>query len=303
MKPTATDRSIPLEVVTDDGLRLHLWRYPCDGARVGVVLATHAMWANAGYFDRPRGEGFATYLAHRGFDVYVLDFRGHGRSERPATGWTFDDYVRLDLPAALCRIEAESGTAPGQVSWVGHSLGGLVGVAAAGVLPELAPAKLVLVTANIWRNAGVARRAFIEAFDASARLLGHAPIRALRLGTDDEPAPYVAQLASWVRTGRFLTADGRASYDDTLSRVRSPVLVVVGGRDVLCRMSEARELAERLGSSERRYLTVSKANGFGFNATHFTLFTSGKATPVWDEMVSFLCRTGTPASAQAGRGE
>jgi len=277
-----------LEVQTSDGVRLSLRRFAPEGERRAVVLATHAMWANGGYFDRPRGAGFASYLARRGIEVYVLDFRGHGRSSKPPSGWTFDDYVRFDLPAALLRIEQDSGVAPSALTWVGHSLGGLVAVAAAGAHPELAPARLVLVTANIWRNADPVRRLFIEAFDGVARVFGRAPIRALRLGTDDEPAPYVAQLASWVRTGRFFTADRAANYDDTLRRIVCPVMVVVGAGDPLCRMREARDLAERLGSADRRYRTVGRAQGFALDATHFTLFTSPKAWPVWDEMAAFV---------------
>ena len=38
-----------------------------------------------------------------------------------------------------------------------------------------------------------------------------APIRALRLGTADEPAGYVAQLAGWARTGRWTSAGGCGS--------------------------------------------------------------------------------------------
>ncbi|MHB8872185.1 MAG: alpha/beta fold hydrolase [Myxococcaceae bacterium] len=276
------------EVTTEDGVRLALRRFRPEGERRAVVLATHAMWANGGYFDRPAGRGFASYLSRRGFEVYVLDFRGHGRSGRPSSPWSFDDYVRFDLPAAVRRIGELSGAAAGELCWVGHSLGGLVSVAAAGVCPGLAPAKLVLATTNIWRRAPPVRRAFIELFDASARLFGRAPIRALRLGTDDEPAPYVAQLASWVRTGRFLTADGAASYDDTLPLVKAPVMVVVGGGDPLCRLGEALELAARLGSTERRTLIVSRAHGFALDATHFTLFTSPRAAPAWDELGDFL---------------
>ncbi len=103
-----------------------------QGAR-GPVLLVHGFGQNRYAWHLP-ARSFANHLAIAGFDVFNLDLRGHGRSRHfgAARCTGIEDYVREDLPAAVEEIQALSG---GRSTWiVGHSLGGLVGYAAAPVL-------------------------------------------------------------------------------------------------------------------------------------------------------------------------
>lgn len=83
--------------------------------------------------DGPGRTSLARYLRDEGFDVWVLELRGAGRSRRglrmpPALyRWTFEDYVHHDVPAALALVRQRTGCE--QVLWVGHSLGGMVAYA------------------------------------------------------------------------------------------------------------------------------------------------------------------------------
>jgi len=276
-----------VDVRSDDGVWLALRRFEAGRARRGVVLAMHAMFANGAYFDRPRGRGFASTLAADGFETFVLDFRGHGQSETPRRGWTLDDYARHDLPAALRAIESATGALPAALTWIGHSLGGLVSLAALASESAPPPRALVLATTNIWRRPPLLRRALIEALDGSARLLGRAPIRALGVGTDDEQADYTRQLLGFVRSGRFASADGRIDYDAALGRIALPVLSIVGGGDRLCRPPEARDLSRRLTAATHQEIVVSRATGYPLDATHFTLWTSPRAHGVWEQIERF----------------
>lgn len=277
-----------VDVRTGDGVWLALRRFEPAGPRRGVVLAMHAMLANGAYFDRPRGQGFASALAAQGIETFVLDFRGHGLSETPARGWTLDDYACLDLPAALRAISAECGAPAAEVAWVGHSLGGIVSLIALARGAAPLPRALVLATTCIWRRPPLFRRAVIEALDGTARLFGRAPIRALRVGTDDEVASYTRHLASFVRTGRFRSADGRIDYDAALASLALPVLTVIGGGDPLCRPAEARDLTRRLSAATHQEIVVSRAAGYDLDATHFSLWTSRRARPVWDRIAGFV---------------
>ena len=276
-----------VDVRTQDGVWLALRRFEAARPRRGVLLAMHAMFANGAYFDRPRGQGFATALSRGGFETFVLDFRGHGLSETPRRGWTLDDYARLDLPAALRAIEAECGAEPAEVTWLGHSLGGLVSLAALASQSAPPPRALVLATTNIWRRPPPLRRALIELLDGTARLFGRAPIRALGVGTDDEQAVYTRQLSSFVRTGRFASADLRIDYDAALGKIALPVLTIAGGGDLLCRPDEARDLSRRLTAATHEEIVVSRAAGYAFDATHFSLWTSARAHRVWEEIAVF----------------
>ncbi len=261
---------------TSDGVRLALRRFAPAGAPRGVVLCTHAMWASSASQVR-----FAAAAAAAGLDCWLLDFRGHGASVPPSprrASWTFDDYVERDLPAALATVAARAGIPAGEVAYLGHSLGGLVGLAAFGTARAPLPRRLVLVSVSCWRHGrhgSLARRAAVAAFDLSARLVGHAPIRALRLGTDDEPASYVRQLAHWTRSGHWTSLTGE-DYVTTMPNITTPTLATVSTHDPLCTEADVRDLTTHLTGPVE--LTAIPGN-------HFAFFRS--PTP-WPQTLAFL---------------
>ncbi|NIQ59134.1 MAG: alpha/beta fold hydrolase, partial [Gammaproteobacteria bacterium] len=74
---------------------------------------------------------FARALADEGYRALALDPRGHGASQRPdGERWTFDDWARRDVPAALRHATEER---PGFL--VGHSGGGAAGLIALATEP------------------------------------------------------------------------------------------------------------------------------------------------------------------------
>ena len=112
-------------VSTDDGWRLTLTRYLparaiegappvvlCAGAGVGGVL-----------FDVAESS-LARFLSEHGYDTWLFDPRGRGaaRAGRRAN-WSFDDYVELDIPAALRKVCATTGA--DRVQWVGFGVGAM----------------------------------------------------------------------------------------------------------------------------------------------------------------------------------
>src|SRR5262249_28713839 len=183
-----------VEARTSDGVMLRLDRVRARGERRGVVVCLHAMMTDGRYFGARRDDGFAMGLAETGLEVYVADFRGHGRSVPPHAGqddWSFDDLVELDLPAIIAAVCDRARCAPDEVSLLGHSLGGLVAAAglATGRIPR--PRTLVLAATSVWLGETAARRALMTAYRGVTALFGKAPVRALRVGTADESPTYI----------------------------------------------------------------------------------------------------------------
>lgn len=133
----------PVEVFVDtpDGWRLAAYRYFNDKCEHPVLLV-HGMGSNRHDLDFPDPRlSLARALHQKGFDVWVLELRGAGKSQplkffsrlyqlvRPT--WTFDDHVLGDIPVFLDHIRKTTGKK--SFHWVGHSLGGVVVYAAVGV--------------------------------------------------------------------------------------------------------------------------------------------------------------------------
>jgi len=287
----APGRVTRVPAVTADGVRLSLVRVAARGPRRAVLLCTHAMMAHGRYFGAARRHSFAEYLAHAGLDVFVLDWRGHGGSRPPdarRARWSFDAYVEHDLPAALAAVADAAGVTPGAITVLGHSLGGLVTLAALGTGRVPAIGRLALAATSVWLPGPTGsrlRRTLMAIYAASARPLGFAPIRALRLGTDDENRAYVEQLAGWARTGRWTSRAG-VDYQAALPAITVPAWAFVGAGDRLCRPADAEVLRAALpGAPPLR--VVGTAAGDAFDPDHFTLFTDGRMKPLWDELIAF----------------
>jgi pimeloyl-ACP methyl ester carboxylesterase len=119
------------------GVRLHVQRLgePGRGTPVvfvhGLVMDNLSSW----YFTLANA-------AARTNEVILYDLRGHGLSERPATGYTSEDMV-ADLAAVLDGLGVDR-----PVALVGNSFGGMVALAFARAFPHRVD-RIVLVDAHV----------------------------------------------------------------------------------------------------------------------------------------------------------
>lgn len=282
-----------LSATTSDGVTLALRYVAAAGARRAVCLCTHAMMANSRYFWTPAHGGVAEYLSQRGADVYILDWRGHGGSRMPrGADWCFDDHVLHDAPAAVRAVCAHADIAPRELVYLGHSLGGLVGLAASATATIPRVRALALLSTSVWmpgRHGSFTRRAIMAALAMVTRVLGHAPTRALRIGPENEPRGFVEQLTTWAREGAWRSRAG-LDYLAQLERIDVPIWAASGDGDRLCRPDDANVLVARLrGAGE--LIRVGRATGFAEDADHFSLLTSPAFLPLFDRLLAFIDHT------------
>jgi alpha-beta hydrolase superfamily lysophospholipase len=274
---------------TADGVTLKIDRVPASGERRGAVVCLHAMMTDGRYFGARRDGSFAAALADAGLDVYVADFRGHGRSVPPQAGiddWSFDDLVELDLPAILqCAAEA-SGLPPDRLAILGHSLGGLVACAALGTGRIASPRLLALAATSVWLGETASRRAIMAVYRGVTALFGRAPIKAIRAGTADESAGYVGQLTSWSMRGRW-TSLGGIDYMVALERITAPTFAFSGAGDWMCKPSDAEAIARRIRTCGPLRI-VGREYGDRLDPDHFQLFTRPELTRLRRELAEKL---------------
>ncbi len=115
------------------------------------LLLCHGLGDSNYVWDVHKDYSFADYLRDRGYDVWVMSFRGSGKSMKPGllglskvlefklpqeerltydpakVNWNIEDFVDKDTPAAIALIKQKTGR--DKVVFMGHSLGALVNVA------------------------------------------------------------------------------------------------------------------------------------------------------------------------------
>ena len=117
-------------------LAVRVWEPPAGSTARAPFVLLHGMAATAAGWD-----GVARRLADAGRVVYALDFRGHGESDRPETGYDLATYGS-DLAAALGGLGLEAPIL------VGHSLGAWV-ILEAGAGERLTPGGVCLVEGGL----------------------------------------------------------------------------------------------------------------------------------------------------------
>ncbi len=159
--------------------------------KAGVILA-HGTFSNY----RTCG-GLARYLAERGHDCWLLDFEGHGCSDKvlpPA------DFEAMFLSGAIAAVDHIAAITEGKIHWVGHSGGGLAALMALARQPELTERMHSLVMLGSQAcDAGhsVSHRTVLRLFLLLTRMLGFVPARVLRLGPENEVAEVMLQWYRW----------------------------------------------------------------------------------------------------------
>lgn len=145
--------SLPASAVTThvsfDGIAIATQRWA--GTRSPSLVFAHGFGQT-----RHAWSGAARALAADGFDTLTYDARGHGESERVPRG----DYHLEQFVADLLMVAGEARSADGRAPvLVGASMGGLLGLVAAGEAEGRAPfSALVLVDITPrWETAGVER--------------------------------------------------------------------------------------------------------------------------------------------------
>ena len=210
------------------------------------VVMSHALGLDVHMWD-----GLAARLA-RTMAVLRYEHRGHGESVVPPGPYAMDDLVD-----DAARVIREWGRGP--VAWIGLSMGGMVGQGLAIHHPELLRGVVLASTlarypeaaAATWaaRIAAVEKGGMAAVADAVVERYLGADFRAAHPG---ETAALRAKLMRCDAAGYVACCRAVASVDwlDTLANVRTPALVMAGGRDIGATPEMARAIAERIAGAE-----------------------------------------------------
>jgi predicted alpha/beta hydrolase len=301
---------------TADGWRLALHRYrPRTGGTASPVILCGGYGCNRHFLDYDERYSLARFLARSGFDAWVLELRGRGLAQRAAEvsgsrSWTFDDLATNDVPAAIAHVAERTGRA---VTWLGHSMGGMLLYAYAGSLAgggALLKAGVTIASPIGFPRAVSAplsqlgmlllRLPFSETIhqrlvlgmlwgvlgNSSALTVGMNPYnidhptvgRALRLSLENVPRIKLQQFARWAAEGAFCSVDGRTDYRAGLASVRLPLLVIAGSADRLATPQAVGRALDYLAAAETTYVQLGREHGHTVDYGHVDLVL-GRAAP------------------------
>jgi alpha-beta hydrolase superfamily lysophospholipase len=220
-----------------------------------VLLVVHGFGEHCGRYDE-----FAAWFAARGCAVYGYDQRGHGRSGGIRTHVdSFDEFLD-DLGAIHELVREEQAGLP--LTLVGHSMGGLIGLAYLALRRPTLRSAIISAPALAPDLAVPAWRALL------ARTLRRlAPRFAMASGLDltglSRDESVLRRYLADPLVVRTMTASLGAELMATAPRVReyagaieTPVLLMHGAADPLCLASASEEFAAKLrapGSALRIY--------------------------------------------------
>ncbi len=125
----------PIEITTDDGVRLGAWFVRAAEGRTEPGPAVLVCNGNAG--NRAHRLPLAAGLAERGYHVLLFDYRGYAGNPGSPT----EDGLRADARAAAGALAGRPEVDPGRVAYFGESLGASV---CGGLATEAPPAALIL---------------------------------------------------------------------------------------------------------------------------------------------------------------
>jgi len=282
----------PLLTRAEDGVELALYRARAAVPRAAAppLLFVHGTFSNRTFFLGSGARGLARYLAERGFDAWVAELRGHGRSGAlgSTSAWHFEDWIRLDAPALVRGVLGASGAE--QLIWIGHSAGGVIGVAHGGLSTLNAGriAGLVLAGSPAPTAAGLLHVPLAVIGYGITHLFGRFPARALRIGPEDEHPGIMGQWMEWNVRGRWIGTDG-TDYLAGARRITAPALALAGSGDVIAPPRACGRLLDALGSRDRTLTTCGRRHGFSENFTHDRVLTSTSARrEVWPLIADWL---------------
>ena len=201
-----------------DGTRLAGWMIPAldlSAARdaKGTVIHFHGNAQNMSAHWR-----FAGWLAQRGFNVFVFDYRGYGASEgSPEPKGVFEDSV-----AAIRHVRARPDVDPARLFLFGQSLGGTNAIAAAGS-GELAGVRAIAIESTFYSYSAI----------ASDKISG----AGLLMNDDYSAERFIARLAPvplWLIHGTRDQVIGHHHSERLLSKAQPPksLTLIPGGAHI-----------------------------------------------------------------------
>ncbi|MGI9293648.1 MAG: alpha/beta fold hydrolase, partial [Pseudomonadales bacterium] len=291
-------------VTVAGGPQLHLKRI-CENKRnPGTpVLMLHGLVEDGRIFYSQQGKGLAYYLAQFGFDVFVADLRGKGKSwplAGPKMRAGLHESINEDMPALIKAIVKKRGPQP-QI-WVSHGWGGVISSAYyARYGEELCPVQNMIyfgtrryVLPGGLRKKLVLHTLWRRALKLCVGISGYLPARSLHLGTMNESARFYHDSVKWMFNPEWQDTDGEFDYAAAArSRAMPPSLYFASTRDAIFGCpKDVRQFISEFGEHNGRLIVLSRTESNQHDYGHVAMLADPDAEQDhFPELLTWLKQT------------
>jgi pimeloyl-ACP methyl ester carboxylesterase len=264
---------------------LHL-KHICRVNSKETVIMIHGSIENGKVFYSKSGKGLAWYLAKKGYDVYVADFRGRGQSV-PAVNsestFSQTDIIKVDIPAIMNFIKKRKGNIP-QI-WVAHSWGG--------VLLNSHLARYPKNIKNIKKIVTFGTKRCVRAFNFQKILYlniiwnflckknvkknGFLNAKEMNLGSDNESKGTHKHCVIWAKPSPWIDPEDKFDYGKAIKDITlPPALYIAATNDkALGHIKDVRDFIEESGRDQIKLKIIGKKYGTLHNYDHINMLTHG----------------------------
>jgi uncharacterized protein len=263
--------------LSSDGIKLSAWLIRAQGAPRASIIIAHGINGN-----RSDMLSRAAFLVHDGYDVLLVDMRGHGKSggDYAAPGYleALDVIASVKYLESASKTEETPATKPpsnaqeeppqSRIVAMGHSYGAVAALYAAAADPRIA--------------AVIADSAYISFQDMRSRattLLAQDPESSFwfRIGlrlADSRAAELAVMPFYFLRTGVWVNSS-KSNAVDAIHRIGDrPILFIAGDCDEICPASNAQLMYAADASTKKGLLIVPGAAHDSTFATNPQLYES-----------------------------
>ncbi len=263
-----------------DGRQLSARWWPGTQAAQRCVVFIPALAAPQEYLHF-----FASHLAERGWGVLTFDYRSAGASRDAAadSSVTLDDWVNLDLPAAVSELKRRAN--PKFLAAVAHSIGGQL-FGQSPIRHEVNGALFIAAQRGIpkfYKGIGRLRIEYAYAvFPLLIRLFGRLPISSVTF-PDVCSGQAVRQWVTWGRSGVFTDSSGE-NVEPRFEEYRGPLTAVAVADDAYYAPAEAVEALTRMYQKADLRRESLRPRDYGVETIgHFGFFHRRAPRELWDQ--------------------
>ncbi|MGK0498796.1 MAG: pimeloyl-ACP methyl ester carboxylesterase [Oceanicoccus sp.] len=266
--------------------QLQLTRFFLDKNNLGPpVFMLHSTAQDSRTFCTEDGGGLGCYLARQGYDVYVADLRGKGKSWPQINGssdYGIHQTITEDIPALVNKIISKRG----QVAqiWIGHGWGSVLmtsyyarfGEHQAAIAPVSRMAHFAARRQLLGQNARKTL-VFNAVWRRLARLLvglkGYLPVHSLKLGLSNESRGNYSDYLRWSTDSAWCDPQDGFDYGQAISEQQLPpsYYFAASSDKVYGDVVDVRAFIQKLGNHDVRLMVLSKCGGNRRDYSHINM--------------------------------